>query len=77
MSLIGDAQFERVFVINLPERYDKLDAFSLAASLTGFTHDVIEGIKGSSIGNKTLPTLENLPKVTNLFLVAGSVRADV
>ncbi|KAL9048146.1 MAG: hypothetical protein Q9206_006214 [Seirophora lacunosa] len=65
--------FERVFVINLPERYDKLDAFSLAASLTGFTHDVIEGIKGSSIGNKTLPTLENLPKVTNLFLVAGSV----
>ncbi|KAI4120958.1 MAG: hypothetical protein LQ338_006653 [Usnochroma carphineum] len=54
--------FERVFVINLPERYDKLDAFSLASSLTGFTHDVIEGIKGSTVVNKTLPTLENLPK---------------
>ncbi|KAL8798685.1 MAG: hypothetical protein Q9182_006471 [Xanthomendoza sp. 2 TL-2023] len=55
-------QFERVFVINLPERYDKLDAFSLAASLTGFTHDVIPGIKGETVVNKTLPTLENLPK---------------
>ncbi|KAL8684951.1 MAG: hypothetical protein Q9218_008058 [Villophora microphyllina] len=53
--------FERVFVINLPERYDKLDAFSLASSLTGFRHDVIEGIKGSTIVNKTLPSLENLP----------------
>ncbi|KAL8725454.1 MAG: hypothetical protein Q9166_007348 [cf. Caloplaca sp. 2 TL-2023] len=54
--------FERVFVINLPERYDKLDAFSLASSLTGFTHDVIEGIKGETVTNKTLPTLDNLPQ---------------
>ncbi|KAL8926577.1 MAG: hypothetical protein Q9208_002904 [Pyrenodesmia sp. 3 TL-2023] len=54
--------FERIFVINLPERYDKLDAFSLAASVTGFTHDVIEGIKGSTVVNKTLPALEGLPK---------------
>ncbi|KAL8766536.1 MAG: hypothetical protein Q9194_006238 [Teloschistes cf. exilis] len=53
--------FERVFVINLPERYDKLDAFSLAASLTGFKHDVVEGIKGATVVNKTLPSLENLP----------------
>ncbi|KAL8677707.1 MAG: hypothetical protein Q9186_005891 [Xanthomendoza sp. 1 TL-2023] len=54
-------QFERVFVINLAERYDKLDAFSLAASLTGFTHDVMPGVKGDTVVNKTLPTLENLP----------------
>ncbi|KAL8719193.1 MAG: hypothetical protein Q9225_003772 [Loekoesia sp. 1 TL-2023] len=54
--------FERIFVINLPERYDKLDAFSLAASLTGFSHDVIEGIKGQTVVNKTLPTLDNIPE---------------
>ncbi|KAL8913363.1 MAG: hypothetical protein Q9171_001840 [Xanthocarpia ochracea] len=54
--------FERVFVINLPERYDKLDIFTLAASLTGFSHDVIEGIKGATVVNKTLPTLDNIPK---------------
>ncbi|KAI4157017.1 MAG: hypothetical protein L6R39_000833 [Caloplaca ligustica] len=55
--------FERVFVINLPERHDKLDAFSLVASLTGFTFDIIEGIKGLTVVNKTLPSLEKLPKV--------------
>ncbi|KAL8702309.1 MAG: hypothetical protein Q9201_004479 [Fulgogasparrea decipioides] len=54
--------FEKVFVINLPERYDKLDAFSIAASLTGFTHEVMEGIKGSTVVNKTLPTLDNVPE---------------
>lgn len=64
MADLSSLQFERIFVINLPERYDKLDAFSLAASITGFTHDVIEGIKGSTVVNKTLPSLENLPKVT-------------
>lgn len=68
-------QFERIFVINLPERYDKLDAFSLAASLTGFTHDVIEGIKGSTVVNKTLPALEGLPQVTtSLFSFWSSQR---
>ncbi|KAL8849071.1 MAG: hypothetical protein Q9221_005915 [Calogaya cf. arnoldii] len=54
--------FERVFVINLPERYDKLDAFTLASSLTGFSNEVIEGVKGATIVNKTLPSLDNLPK---------------
>ncbi|KAL8645384.1 MAG: hypothetical protein Q9226_007329 [Calogaya cf. arnoldii] len=52
--------FERVFVINLPERYDKLDAFTLASSLTGFSNEVIEGVKGATIVNKTLPSLEYL-----------------
>ncbi|KAL8942138.1 MAG: hypothetical protein Q9216_001823 [Gyalolechia sp. 2 TL-2023] len=56
--------FEKIFVINLPERHDKLDAFSLAASLTGFTHGVIEGVRGQDVVNKSLPSLEmaNPPK---------------
>ncbi|KAL8950573.1 MAG: hypothetical protein Q9222_003407 [Ikaeria aurantiellina] len=53
--------FERVFVINLPERHDKLDAFSLAASLTDFTYDVVNGIRGDTVVNKTLPALDGLP----------------
>ncbi|KAI4177879.1 MAG: hypothetical protein LQ346_007607 [Caloplaca aetnensis] len=66
-----------VFVINLPERYDKLDAFSLAASVTGFTYDVIEGIKGSTVVNKTLPALEGLPQVTlSLALLWSSIVRD-
>ncbi|KAL8814587.1 MAG: hypothetical protein Q9223_006203 [Gallowayella weberi] len=66
--------FEKIFVINLPERYDKLDAFSLAASLTGFTYDVIPGVKGETVVNKTLPTLENLPEVKSVFPNASSSR---
>ncbi|KAL9609482.1 MAG: hypothetical protein Q9167_005747 [Letrouitia subvulpina] len=54
--------FEKVFVINLPERFDKLDAFSLAASVTGFTHGVVAGVKGTDVVNKTLPSLDGLPK---------------
>ncbi|KAL8881638.1 MAG: hypothetical protein Q9198_001193 [Flavoplaca austrocitrina] len=63
--------FERVFVINLRERYDKLDAFTLAASLTGFSYDVIEGVKGTTIVNKTLPSLDNIPKVVACCLHFG------
>ncbi|KAL8787075.1 MAG: hypothetical protein Q9213_002417 [Squamulea squamosa] len=65
--------FERVFVINLPERYDKLDAFTLASSLTGFTHEVIEGIKGVTVVNKTLPSLDHLPEVANPHSLPGAV----
>ncbi|KAL9131695.1 MAG: hypothetical protein Q9217_000436 [Psora testacea] len=54
--------FQKVFVINLPERSDKLDAFTLAASLTGFSAEVLEGVKGADVANKTLPSLEGLPK---------------
>ena len=56
-------QFEKVFVINLPERTDKLDQFAIVSSLTGFKADVIEGVKGSEVKNKSLPALEGLPIV--------------
>ena len=55
-------QFQKVFVLNLPERPDKLDAFSLTSSLTGFNADIIQGVKGKDVANKTLPSLEGLPK---------------
>ena len=63
MLTVAALQFEKLFIINLPERFDKLDAFVLASSLTGFEFDVIEGVKGKDVSNKTLRTLEGLPKV--------------
>lgn len=39
----------------MKERTDKLDAVTLAASLTGFHVDAIEGVIGSEISNRTLP----------------------
>lgn len=48
-------QFEKVFVINLKERGDKLDAITLAASLTGIKLDVMEGARGEDVSNKSIP----------------------
>lgn len=39
----------------MKERTDKLDAVTLAAALTGFHIDAIEGVIGSEISNRTLP----------------------
>ena len=41
----------------MKERTDKLDAVTLAASLTGFHVDAIEGVVGSEISNRTLPVV--------------------
>lgn len=56
-------QFQKVFVLNLPERPDKLDAFALASTLSGFTAEVIPGVRGEEVVNKALPSLEGLPEV--------------
>lgn len=41
--------------MNLKDRTDKLDSITLAASLTGFHLDVIEGVRGVDISAKALP----------------------
>ena len=48
-------QFEKIFVVNLPERTDKRDALTLAASLTGIKLDFVPAIKGEDIIDKALP----------------------
>ncbi|KAL9059396.1 MAG: hypothetical protein Q9206_001525 [Seirophora lacunosa] len=47
--------FEKVYVINLPKRTDKLDAIRLSASVTGFNFDVIEGQNGADMSPKAVP----------------------
>ena len=56
-------QFQKVFVLNLPERPDKLDAFALASTLSGFTSEIIPGVRGEEVVDKALPSLEGLPEV--------------
>jgi len=62
-------QFEKAFVINLPERTDKLDNFAVVSSLTGFTAEVIEGVKGAQVHTKALPALAGLPTVRQKYHV--------
>lgn len=70
--------FEKVFVINLPERPDKLDQFVIISALSGFTADVIEGVKGSEVKNKSLPALEGLPiKESSRNNIVGCWRAHL
>jgi hypothetical protein len=42
-------------VVALPERTDKRDATSLAASLTGIKFDWIDGVNGELIPEKAIP----------------------
>lgn len=57
--------FERVMLINLPRRTDKLDASSIAASFTGFNFTIVEGVKNEDVAPVSLPWVfdENTPSV--------------
>ncbi|KAL8714207.1 MAG: hypothetical protein Q9220_001936 [cf. Caloplaca sp. 1 TL-2023] len=47
--------FEKVYVINLPKRTDKLDAIRLSASATGFSFDVVAAQNGADMSAKAVP----------------------
>ncbi|KAK8064441.1 glycosyltransferase family 25 protein, partial [Apiospora phragmitis] len=47
--------FEKVFVINLPDRTDKRDALSLVSTLTGIKLDWVRAIRGVDVPDKALP----------------------
>lgn len=47
--------FQKVFVINLPERTDKRDALSLASVLTDVKLTWTSAIRGSNVPDKALP----------------------
>lgn len=47
--------FQKVFVINLPERTDKRDALSLVSALTDIKLTWTSAIRGSNVPDKALP----------------------
>lgn len=47
--------FQKIFVINLPERTDKRDALSLVSTLTDIKLTWTNAIRGSSVPDKALP----------------------
>ena len=48
-------QFEKILVLNMPERGDKRDAMTLVSSLSGLKVDYIDGVRGETVPNKALP----------------------
>lgn len=47
--------FDKIFVINLPERTDKRDAMSLTAALTDMKLTWTSALRGTSVPDKALP----------------------
>ncbi|OAL23793.1 hypothetical protein AYO22_06112 [Fonsecaea multimorphosa] len=47
--------FAKVFVISMPERSDKRDAFSLQARLSNISFEVRDGVAGADVSVKALP----------------------
>ena len=47
--------FDKVFVISMPDRSDKRDAFSLQARLSNITFEVRDGVAGADVPAKALP----------------------
>jgi hypothetical protein len=48
-------QFEKVFIVGLPEREDKFDSNTIASSLTGFKFTPMPGIRGKDVSLVSLP----------------------
>ncbi|KAJ5651135.1 uncharacterized protein N7484_004858 [Penicillium longicatenatum] len=47
--------FEHIYAIGLPERTDKRDFLGLAASLSGFKVDWLDGVRPESLNQKAMP----------------------
>lgn len=49
-----EVQFRNIYLVNMESRSDKLDAFRLTASLTGFNFEVQPAIDGATVSNRSL-----------------------
>lgn len=55
------AQFQKIFILSMPNRSDKRDALSLSAYLTGLDIEFIDGVNGSLVSERAYPLVGALP----------------
>jgi len=60
---LGEKQFQKIFVVNLPERTDRHDAMSLMVALTGLKVTFMDGVHGDKVLEKVLPAGEKKKNV--------------
>lgn len=53
-------QFQKIYVLSLPDRRDKRDAVALSAYLTGLEIEFVDGVTGSQISNRSRPDVRPL-----------------
>lgn len=47
--------FQDVYIVSLPSRTDKRDAFAMQAALSGITYTLMDGVDGRQVAEKALP----------------------
>ena len=48
-------QFQKIFVLSLPNRRDKRDAVTLSAYISGLEIEFVDGVNGSEVSTKEWP----------------------
>ncbi|KAJ5646219.1 Glycosyl transferasefamily 25 [Penicillium lividum] len=69
--------FEKVYAIGLPERTDKRDFLSVAASLSGFKVDWVDGVRPDSLIQKAMPKGINLEEGQKTIYAAWRAHMNV
>ena len=60
-------KFEKVFVINMPYRADKRDAWALATLYTGLDIEYIDGVDGKDIPAKAYPSVSHTIRISQTW----------
>jgi len=55
LQVLTHSQFEKVFILNLPERTDRRDAMTLSAAVSNIDLTWIDGVLGTHVPDKVLP----------------------
>lgn len=48
-------QFEKIYVINLPERSDRRDSITLSAALSNIDIEIVDAVRGENVLDKVIP----------------------
>jgi hypothetical protein len=70
-------EFQKILLVNLPERHDKLDAQIVSSSITGFEFEVIAGIRGKDVSEATLPPTFDPKTINEGVQTIGAWRAEL
>jgi hypothetical protein len=58
-SELTHLQFEKIFVVNLPERTDHRDGLILASAVSGIDVEFVDGVHGADVPDKALPSFHS------------------
>jgi hypothetical protein len=65
MQMLTNAQFQKIYVLNLPLRTDHRDSMALASAFSGLQIEYIDGV--TEVDEKTMP-----PRPENFKLEKGA-----